>query len=437
MSRPRILALMGSGETAPPLARVHRALLGRLGPLPTGVLLDTPYGFQENAAEITARAVEYFSTSVGLTLEVATFRDVEQDPVERATSLARLAAADVVFSGPGSPSYALRVWEGSGVPGALGQKLANGGLVTFASAAALTLGSHAVPVYEIYKVGAEPRWLTGLDVLGRLGLDVAVIPHYDNAEGGTHDTRFCYLGERRLLMLERELPRDHFILGIDSHTALILDFEAGEASVEGRGGVTVRAAGRSEVLPVESRLPIGELAAIARRLRRVTQGDRQETGSPATGHAHGSVLAAPSEAGHPLMDAVRGLEHRFDAALTDPADSDALRAVLEMETLLTDWSRDTDTGGDVEAARSVFRALIVRLAERSGPGTGDPMGTAASVPTVLIELLIEVRMAAREVSDWSLSDRIRDALAAAGVELRDRPEGTTWHANGASPRAEE
>src|SRR6266571_3494942 len=29
-----------------------------------------------------------------------------------------------------------------------------------------------------------------------------VIPHYDNAEGGTHDTRFCYLGERRLAALE-------------------------------------------------------------------------------------------------------------------------------------------------------------------------------------------------------------------------------------------
>ena len=50
---PRVLAIMGSGETAPTMARVHRMLLGSLGrpPVPA-VLLDTPYGFQENADEI-------------------------------------------------------------------------------------------------------------------------------------------------------------------------------------------------------------------------------------------------------------------------------------------------------------------------------------------------------------------------------------------------
>ncbi len=115
--------------------------------------------------------------------------------------------------------------------------------MTFASAAALTLGSHTVPVYEIYKVGEEPRWLDGLDLLTPLGLPVAVIPHYDNAEGGTHDTRFCYLGERRLAVLERMLPSDHFVLGVDSHTALVLDLVAGTATVMGLGGVTVRAGG--------------------------------------------------------------------------------------------------------------------------------------------------------------------------------------------------
>src|SRR5690606_30141052 len=46
-------------------------------------------------------------------------------------------------------------------------------------------------------------------------LPVAVIPHYDNAEGGTHDTRYCYLGERRLSQLERQLPEEAAVLGID------------------------------------------------------------------------------------------------------------------------------------------------------------------------------------------------------------------------------
>jgi hypothetical protein len=36
-------------------------------------------------------------------------------------------------------------------------------------------------LYEIYKVGEEPRWLDGLDILRTTGLEAAVIPHYNNA----------------------------------------------------------------------------------------------------------------------------------------------------------------------------------------------------------------------------------------------------------------
>jgi len=107
----------------------------------------------------------------------------------------------------------------------------------FASAAALTLGVATVPVYEIYKCGEDPHWLEGLDVTSAAGLRAAVIPHYDNNEGGTHDTRFCYLGERRLSKMEKDLPDGVFVLGVDEHTACTFDLDAGTASVEGRGVV--------------------------------------------------------------------------------------------------------------------------------------------------------------------------------------------------------
>ena len=94
-------------------------------------------------------------------------------------------------------------------------------------------------------MGEDARWIEGLDLLGPLGLHVALIPHYDNAEGGTHDTRFSYLGEERLARLEDDLPEGVFVLGVDEHTALCLDLDAGTALVAGRGGVTVRARGHS------------------------------------------------------------------------------------------------------------------------------------------------------------------------------------------------
>ncbi len=229
---PRILAIMGSGETAPAMAKVHRALFDRFdgGPVPA-VILDTPYGFQENADELSARTMTFFETSVGNPVEVASLRSRDVDALAAATALARIREARYVMAGPGSPSYALHQWSGGPIPDALAEKTTGGGILTMASAAALTLGVVTIPVYEIYKVGEDPRWLEGLDLLGRAtGLRAAVVPHYDNAEGGNHDTRFCYMGERRLRMLEALLPEDVFVLGVDSHTALVLDLDAGVGS---------------------------------------------------------------------------------------------------------------------------------------------------------------------------------------------------------------
>ena len=169
------------------MVSVHADLLSRLEPRPVpAVLLDTPFGFQENAADISERTVAYFRERVGFPISVATFRNKQlATALEYETMLARVAEARYVFAGPGSPSYALRQWIGTTVPDLLAAKLRDGGCVTFASAAAVGLGVCSLPVYEVYKVGEEPRWLDGLDLLAAVGLHAAVIPHYNNAEGGT------------------------------------------------------------------------------------------------------------------------------------------------------------------------------------------------------------------------------------------------------------
>ena len=226
MTLPHILAVMGSGETAPTMVTTHRMLASKLEKSARAVLLDTPYGFQENAPELATKAVDYFQTSINLELEVAGLTEIigaDSLAVER--GLQKVADADYVFAGPGSPTYALRQWSGTPLAGLLNKKLRDGGIVTFASAAALTLGRFTLPVYEIYKVGEDPRWLDGLNILGNIGINVALIPHYNNAEGGHHDTRFCYMGERRLSMLERELPDYVYVLGVDEHTGMVIDLD--------------------------------------------------------------------------------------------------------------------------------------------------------------------------------------------------------------------
>ena len=419
---PRVLAIMGSGETAPTMARVHRMLLGSLGrpPVPA-VLLDTPYGFQENADEITARALDYFRDNVGYPMTLAPFRSADVDPLQRATAVARAREARYLFAGPGSPSYALREWRETEVPSIVADKLATGGIVVFASAAALTLGSHTVPVYEIYKVGEAPAWLEGLDLLAPIGLPVAVIPHYDNAEGGSHDTRFCYLGERRLSMLEASLPADHFVLGVDSHTALVLDLDAGTASVLGLGGVTVRAAGRSQVFPSGSVQQVTDLPAAADRMRGIGSGGaaRSTDTSPGSRATPDAVREPP----RPLDQDVRELETRFDAQLAAGKVAEAVRTTLAMDLLLLEWSRDTAGTDDLDRARLAFQSLIVRLGEHAA-AADSASATERIAP--LIELLIELRGRARAARDFAGADVIRDVLITAGIELRDGVDGTTW-----------
>ena len=411
---PRVLTIMGSGETTPTMARAHRAILDRLGERPVpAVLLDTPYGFQENAQDISDRALEYFRATVGAPFTLASFLSSDADALVRETALVRIREAHYVFTGPGSPTYALRVWAGTEIPRLLASKLETGGAVTMASAAALTLGRLTVPVYEIYKVGEAPRWLEGLDLLTPLGLPVAVVPHYDNAEGGNHDTRFCYLGERRLRMLEAELPDDVFILGVDGHTALILDLDARSATVSGLGTVTVRKDGRSTVFPAGSELAMSDLVAAAHG------GAVPTTALPRIAAADTPVEPPSSR---PLRDEVADLERIFAASLDDCDVPAAVRAILALDETIQAWAGDTDQSDALAVARSALRSAVVCLGELAADGTRD---TAALVRPFVDALLAE-RVRARATSDWAAADAIRDRLLAAGIELHDTSAGTTW-----------
>lgn len=429
---PRILAIMGSGETAPTMARVHRALFDRLDGAPLrGAIVDTPYGFQENADQLSARTLDFFATSVGHQMALASYRSRAVDPAVAAAAVARLREARYVMAGPGSPSYALAHWADGPIPELLAGKLATGGILTMASAAALTLGVVTLPVYEIYKVGAEPHWLPGLDLLGRAtGLRAAVVPHFDNAEGGNHDTRYCYMGERRLRQLEGLLPDGAFILGVDSHTALILDLDAGTASVAGLGGVTVRAQGRSTMFPSGATVPLAMLAAAASG-----QGDAGPgigaSGPPtrdAREHGAGGAQLAASCDREP--DGAALFAASFDRALDVGDASAAVAALLDLDGAIEGRLRSGEDSPELDAAVSMLRALIVRLGEVAEHHSGE----RHRIIDPLVAALLDIRARARAAQDWATADLVRARILEAGIEVSDGADATTWRL---APRSEE
>ncbi|MFM8264801.1 MAG: hypothetical protein ACKOAI_01845, partial [Acidimicrobiia bacterium] len=373
---PRILTIMGSGETAPTMVGTHRRLTALLPSPVRAVVLDTPYGFQENAGELATRAVDYFKTSVNVDLRVAGLTRMKPSsdgqmpsPTQVERGLRAVEDADYLFAGPGSPTYSIQQWSDTPIRNLLASKLKDGGVVTFASAAALTLGVRTVPVYEIYKVGVDPYWHEGLALLREIGVNASVIPHYDNAEGGSHDTRFCYLGERRLRVLESMMSADEFIIGVDEHTGLVINLDEERAEVVGNSTVTLRKGDRQVTFAA------GESFAL-----QVLRSPEFAAGSTSSGPARSSApaaeqtgdLRASSPAPTSLLASVESSRAAFDAALAVGDADGAVEAVLTLESAIRAWSADTLQSDERDRAVATLRSMISRLGEIAINGLRDP-----------------------------------------------------------------
>jgi hypothetical protein len=404
------------------MVTTHRRLTSLLPSPVKAVVLDTPYGFQENAPELAAKAVEYFKTSINVDLVVAGLvrlhdTHIAADPVAIERGLRALADADYIFAGPGSPTYALRQWAGSSVARIMIDKLTNGGIVTFASAAALTLGKATVPVYEVYKVGQDVQALEGLDILSSIGINAALIPHYDNTEGANHDTRFCYLGEARLQMFESLLDPDTYVLGVDEHTGLIIDIDAATATVVGNSNVTIRLRSESFVYPTGSVIPLSLLQSPTSLL--TGSGDVSSSQSVATTPvATSTQLAQANSLDSVLAESIQ----QFDQAMQQRDALAAVRAVLSLEQSMQDWSIDTLQSDVLVRARGTLRSMISQLGDAAVGGVRDPREVVAP----FIEAMLSVRATVRAEKRFDLSDIIRDVFASLNIEVRDTPAGVEW-----------
>jgi len=116
------------------------------------------------------------------------------------------------------------------------------------------------------------------------------------------------------------------------------------------------------------------------------------------------------------------LERAFETAVSARQTGPAVSAIIALDRVIQDWTADTLETDDPERARAVLHALIHRLGEAAASGLRDPREALRP----LVDGLVALRGELRAERAFSLADRLRDRLTAAGIELRDTPEGTGW-----------
>lgn len=325
MGKPGMVVLFGSGETAPTGRRVHEEVFQRLGAPIRVAVLETPAGFEPNSPSVAGRIGDFLRAHLQnyhpqVDVIPARRRGVEggaDDP----SVLPPLLKANYIFMGPGSPTYAAHHLAGTRCWHTVLARHRRGACISLASAGAMAVGAYVLPVYEIYKAGEDPHWRSGLDILGPYGLGLVFATHWNNAEGGASlDTSRCFMGRARMGYLLSILPPDTTVVGIDEHTALIVHMDAASCSVLGEGNVTLVRAGREEVYPSGSILPLHKLGPL--RWPGPQEGIPDEVWR--------TVQAAEAEEKEVLPEEVTSLIRERDAArhLGDWPTADALRVRL-------------------------------------------------------------------------------------------------------------
>ncbi|MEM8769151.1 MAG: cysteine--tRNA ligase [Pseudomonadota bacterium] len=126
----------------------------------------------------------------------------------------------------------------------------------------------------------------------------------------------------------------------------------------------------------------------------------------------------------PDVDCPPDLLEAFDAALED--DLNFPRAIAELFALAK-ASRQASSEED----RAAGKAALSSAAEVLGLLQQDPaawfgQSEGEAEDTAEIQRLVAARLAARSARDYATADRIRDELAALGVEVQDRSDGPAW-----------
>jgi len=131
-------------------------------------------------------------------------------------------------------------------------------------------------------------------------------------------------------------------------------------------------------------------------------------------------------------EAKEGLPTEFVEAMDD--DLSVPRALAAIHTSIRSGNALLDAGKYDEAKQDVSdvqqMTLLLGINPHSPQWSSVGGGAETAALDTLVQTMITQRAHARADKDWAAADRIRDAIAAAGITLEDTPAGTHWSIDG-------
>jgi hypothetical protein len=331
------IAFLGSGETSLAGGRIFESLVrDQQGPLRIA-LMETPAGFELNSTQVVGRVGEFMASRLQnyrplIDIVPARKKGSRYDPNDPEI-VKPLLYANMIFMGPGSPTYAIRQLKDTLAWDVIRARHRLGATLIFASAATISVGAHALPVYEVYKVGQDMYVVDGLNFFADFGLHLSFIPHWNNADGGVDlDTSRCFVGMERFAEWCGQVPIENTTIGLDEHTGIILDLERGTCEVSGVSSVSLVRECIPEMHPAGSTFDLKELGDIQ---------NPQPIEKNIPAHVWDMVCNAPPLEDVPPDDVIALAEKRQQARASKQWDeSDRLRTEIASRGWMVQDSKD-------------------------------------------------------------------------------------------------
>ena len=124
---------------------------------------------------------------------------------------------------------------------------------------------------------------------------------------------------------------------------------------------------------------------------------------------------------------ISDVESRCTAAMDDDLNSpmviselfDCVRTINQIYD-----GKQTISAADLAELRRVVDLFVFDILGLRDDLAGDNSQMLSSV----VDMILNIRMEAKNAKDWATSDKIRDGLAAIGIKVKDRKDGFDWEA---------